>query len=230
MSDDYDQYISEDLAGAKDVVQGPNYDYQFGKMSAEKLPNDDASIGDDKNNILINTAKSMMPSIQTAARAFVEGIPTLLKGLDEVAKYYPFIAPAILTFRLVYELEKKRSSNEQKVKGLFVEIRDMLSVLLCLRPASNGPSPPAQYSVEKDLQELIHQTAEDIKQCGNTCDAYMSKHSVAKFLTATGWNTKFVGLIRTLRDRREKLQFALSALTHKAMKEISETIGRIESK
>ena len=77
---------------------------------------------------------------------FSEGIPALLKALNELKKLHPVIgggfgpwytrseltakSVAILAFETVYTLELKRRDNEKKVKVLYVAMKDMMRVLL----------------------------------------------------------------------------------------------------
>lgn len=77
---------------------------------------------------------------------FFDGMPVLMKGLDELKSLHPFIGGTstlrykltcndqeivvVLAFQAVYTLEQKRRDNEQKIIALFVEMKDMMGVLL----------------------------------------------------------------------------------------------------
>jgi hypothetical protein len=79
-------------------------------------------------------------TIQKGVNTFMEAVPTLMKALDEVAKVHPFISGAspfyhrcgmvdddrfhtvaVLAFKAVYTLEKKRHENDKRVLALYVE-------------------------------------------------------------------------------------------------------------
>ena len=79
-------------------------------------------------------------TIQKGVNTFMEAVPPLMKALDEVAKIHPFIngsipfsrthlradgAPfrvvAVLAFKAVYTLEKKRRENDKRVLALYLE-------------------------------------------------------------------------------------------------------------
>ena len=77
---------------------------------------------------------------------FSEGIPALFRALNEVKKLHPFIAGelsrwhtrcevtgklvVVLAFETVYTLEQKRRDNDKKVIALYIEMKDMMRVLL----------------------------------------------------------------------------------------------------
>ena len=77
---------------------------------------------------------------------FFDGMPVFMSALDEVKSLHPFIGGTsilrrefmcgdqrivvVLAFKTVYTLEQKRRDNEKKVVALYVEMKDMMGVLL----------------------------------------------------------------------------------------------------
>jgi hypothetical protein len=77
---------------------------------------------------------------------FFDGMPVLMKALDELQSVHPFIGGTstlryksicsdreivvVLAFKTVYTLEQKRRDNEKKIIALYVEMKDMMGVLL----------------------------------------------------------------------------------------------------
>ena len=77
---------------------------------------------------------------------FFDGMPVLMKALDEVKNLHPFIGGTstlslkficadweivvVMAFKTVYTLEQKRRDNEKKIIALYVEMKDMMGVLL----------------------------------------------------------------------------------------------------
>ena len=77
---------------------------------------------------------------------FSEGIPVLLRALNELKKLHPFIGGefspwytpckvtgklvVVLAFEAVYTLEQMRRGNDKKVIALYVGMKDMMRVLL----------------------------------------------------------------------------------------------------
>jgi hypothetical protein len=95
---------------------------------------------------------------------FSEGIPMLLKALNEVKNLHPVIggefsswytrckltrkSVAVVAFETVYALEQKRRDNEKKVNALYVAMKDMMRVLLMSVPPSIHCGTLTSYSLE----------------------------------------------------------------------------------
>jgi hypothetical protein len=87
---------------------------------------------------LMDTTK-FADSIHKGVNAFMEAVPPLMKALDEVGNIHPFIKGAspfsslrrddrrthhivaVLAFKAVYTLEKKRRENDKRILALYVE-------------------------------------------------------------------------------------------------------------
>jgi hypothetical protein len=77
---------------------------------------------------------------------FFDGMPVFMSALDEVGSLHPFIGGmstllrefmcgdrrivVVMAFKTVYTLEQKRRDNEKKIIALYVEMKDMMGVLL----------------------------------------------------------------------------------------------------
>ncbi|CCM04671.1 uncharacterized protein FIBRA_06857 [Fibroporia radiculosa] len=150
-------------------------------------------------------------ALDSALTNFADSIPTLVKALDEIGKIHPFIQVAVLAFKAVYTLEMKRRDNDQKVIVLFVEMRDMIAVLLQLKDVRDDKVVGADgVSIEGRLQDLVKRTADDIKKCGNTCDAYSKMSVIAKVLKGPLWDGVFVNWVKLFSQRRSEFEFALA--------------------
>ena len=87
--------------------------------------------------------------IEKGINGFLEDLPTIMKALDEVGKVHPFIngafsgilqlplrlipksiLVAVLAFKAVYTLETTRRENDKKLIALYVEMKDMMAVLI----------------------------------------------------------------------------------------------------
>jgi hypothetical protein len=89
---------------------------------------------------------AIVDAIEKGFNGVLEVVPPLMKALDEVAKVHPFIAGTfvhrsaiivltilvvvVLAFKAVYTLETIRHGNDTKVTSLYMEMRDMMSVLI----------------------------------------------------------------------------------------------------
>ncbi|KAM5542915.1 hypothetical protein V8D89_003299 [Ganoderma adspersum] len=130
--------------------------------------------------------------------SLVHSLPPLVKALDAVAQVHPFIAIAVGAFKVVIELEIKRRDNDKKVNLLFLEMRNMMSVLL-------------------QLQGVLKRTANDIKECANVCDTYSKKRLLVKVLKGPMWDDTLTGFIKLFADRKAEFTFAVSIHTGMAI-------------
>lgn len=86
-----------------------------------------------------------MQSLQDGIQYFEEAVPIVVKALDNVAKIHPFIGSEStimrlnyrsqalsrsVCFRSAYEFEKTRQDNNNQCRILFLEMNDMMLVLL----------------------------------------------------------------------------------------------------
>ncbi len=99
-----------------------------------------------------------------SVNSLVDGLPGLVKALDDISRIHPYIAGMSLTrslpsafgeltawyvaavgvFKVVIELEVKRRDNDKKVNLLFLEMKNMMSALLQYVPSVR------QSSVDRD--------------------------------------------------------------------------------
>lgn len=68
-------------------------------------------------------------------------------------------------------------------------------------------------SIKSRLEELCIATAEDIKACANTCDAYSKKKLVVKVLAGPVWEGKLLEFAGLFTQRKEEFAFALTVNT-----------------
>ncbi|KAH9838710.1 uncharacterized protein C8Q71DRAFT_752552 [Rhodofomes roseus] len=167
-------------------------------------------------------------SIQNAVNGFFESVPVLVRALDEIAKIHPFISVALLAFKAVYTFEMKRSENDSKVIALYVEMKDMMTVLLELKSIKDPSAVDVEgIAVEGRMQGLIKQIAEDIKRCANVCDVWSKMRSLAKVLKAPFWESNFVDLVNLFAQRRADLQFAMSMHAMRGIDGVSDQLKGI---
>ncbi|KAI9464114.1 hypothetical protein BJY52DRAFT_887425 [Lactarius psammicola] len=145
---------------------------------------------------------------------FFDGMPVLMNALDEVKALYPFIGVVVLAFKTVYTLEKKRRDSEKKVIALYVEMKNMMGVLLLLRNVQNDKLiAPDGRSIEDRLKSLVERTADDIKRCSNVCDAYVKKTILERVFQSPVWDEKLLGWTTVFSKRRQEFEFELSIHT-----------------
>ncbi|KIJ54026.1 hypothetical protein M422DRAFT_42301 [Sphaerobolus stellatus SS14] len=152
-----------------------------------------------------------MDAISKGIGTLLEGSENFIKVLDEVAKLHPFIGVAVLAFKTVWTLEMKRRENEKKVLALVYIILNLSRRLRNVKdPEDIGPD---GSTIKSRIETLCKATSEDIKPCGNTCDAYMKKKLI-------------VNSPRFDKCRRE-LEFALVIHTARTVDEANETFTQV---
>ncbi|KAH9034702.1 hypothetical protein EDB85DRAFT_2288949 [Lactarius pseudohatsudake] len=145
---------------------------------------------------------------------FFDGMPVLMNALDELKALHPFVGVVVLAFTAVYTLEQKRRDNEKKVIALYVEMKDMMGVLLLLRNVQNDKLvAPDGRSIEDRLKTFVERTADDIKLCSNVCDTYAKKKLLAKVFLGPVWDDKLLSWVTLFSKRRQEFEFELSIHT-----------------
>ncbi|KAI0757703.1 hypothetical protein C8Q80DRAFT_1091665 [Daedaleopsis nitida] len=142
----------------------------------------------------------------------VEGLPELLKVLQDVAQIHPFIALAVGAFKVAIELDLKRRENDKKIGLLFLEMRDMMTALVELQNVQDGPSHVGKdgKTIQARLEGLVNMMVDDIKECANACDAYAKKRLFSKVLQGLRWDDVMQQFVRRFNKRRADIEFALA--------------------
>ncbi|KAJ2965360.1 hypothetical protein NUW54_g14143 [Trametes sanguinea] len=148
--------------------------------------------------------------IERGIQRFADDIPWLMKGLDELARIHPAVTVAVLAFKAVYALETTRQENDRRVVMLYVEMKDMMSVMVQLRGVESRTHVGLDGRVLQDrLMELAEKTAQDIRDCANVCDTFLKKRLIVKVLKGPVWAEKLAEFVKTFADRKGDFQFAL---------------------
>ncbi|THH27677.1 hypothetical protein EUX98_g6499, partial [Antrodiella citrinella] len=176
----------------------------------------------------ILAASGATEAIEHGLNSFMEDIPWLMKGLDEVARIHPVVTVAVLAFKAVYSMEMTRRENNKWIWSLYVEMKDMIAVLIQLRdikdPQDVGPD---DRTIEARLQGLVKQTGDDVKDCANACDTYTKKRLLVKVLKGYVWETKLVGFVGTFVQRRTEFEQALMMHMARTMHAMEATLSSV---
>ena len=140
---------------------------------------------------------------------------------------------AVLAFKAVYTLEIARVENDKKIKLLYLEMKDMMSVLLrydlclCLYRHVNGTLTIDRLKDITDiknsrdtLQNLAEDTSITIKKCANACDAYSKKKQIVKFVKGPIWVKRFADFTGFFAEKREQFAFELTLLSSEGSKKV----------
>ncbi|KAI0040172.1 hypothetical protein FA95DRAFT_1550018 [Auriscalpium vulgare] len=161
---------------------------------------------------------------------FFEGMPVFMNALDAVADVHPFIAVAVMAFKTVYTLEVTRRDNEKKVIALYVEMKDMMAVLLQLHDVRDEKLvAPDKTTIEDRLRALVEKTADDIKACSNACDAYCKKKLLAKVFQGPLWDAKLLSFVDLFEKRRTDIEFALSVHTTETLEAMTAKLSTVDA-
>ncbi|KAJ7668060.1 hypothetical protein B0H17DRAFT_1336028 [Mycena rosella] len=168
-------------------------------------------------------------SLEKDLNSFADGMPILMKVLDEVGKIHPFIQVAVLAFKAVWALEQKRRDNDRKILVLHMKMKEMMEVLIQLQditdPTLRGPN---GLTIEGRMQVIVAGTAKDIEACGNTCDTYSKKKLVVKVLKGPIWDGKLGRFVEIFMTRRAELDSALVAHTALGVDAAKKTLKTVD--
>ncbi|KAI0757704.1 hypothetical protein C8Q80DRAFT_1216217 [Daedaleopsis nitida] len=169
--------------------------------------------------------------VRQTITALVDGLPALLRVLDDVAQIHPFIKVAVGAFRTAVELDLKRKDNDKKIPLLFVEMRDMMAVLVQLRDIDKDKrAGEASQTIRDRMENLVAKTEQDIRKCANACSAYAKKRTISKVLHSSSWSDTFKGFIAGFTTRRGEFEFELSLYIGRAVNTANSKLVSIENK
>ncbi|PIL33367.1 hypothetical protein GSI_03987 [Ganoderma sinense ZZ0214-1] len=162
--------------------------------------------------------------------SLVDSLPPLVKALEAVAQIHPFVAIAVGAFKVVIELEIKRRDNDKKVNLLFLEMRNMMSVLLQLQSVRANHVARDGITIGARLVDLVKRTANDIKECANVCDTYSKKRLLVKVLKGPIWDDTLKGFIQLFVDRKAEFNFAVSIHTGMAIDRANDKLDALTAR
>ncbi|KAL4247755.1 hypothetical protein ABKN59_008598 [Abortiporus biennis] len=169
-------------------------------------------------------------TMESSVKYISDDVPWLMKCLDEVAKLHPAVLAAVLAFKVVMYMELTRQRNDRRIRALYVEMKEMVTILVQLKDVKDHPEYIAGQKFDAYLQEISKKTAKDIKKCGNVCEAYLRTRLVVRFFRAESWKSKLLEFIEIFHDRRREFQMAISIHTAKGVDDGHDTVKSIEQK
>ncbi|KAF5344487.1 hypothetical protein D9758_014131 [Tetrapyrgos nigripes] len=153
-------------------------------------------------------------AIEAKVRNFAESSQVLMNALDQIQKLHPFIGVAVLAFKAVVSLELKRHDNDQRVVVLQVKMQDLMEVFIKLGDIIPEQRAEKQNFIVRDrLENLCIKIAEDIKACGNICDAYLKKRTLVRLLRSPIYEARFEEQAQKFEESQKELTLALLMFT-----------------
>ncbi|TFK69486.1 hypothetical protein BDN72DRAFT_819995 [Pluteus cervinus] len=164
-------------------------------------------------------------SIETAVNNFAETAKVMIKGLDALAQVHPAIGVAVLAFKLVVTFDMTRRENNKKVLALKIEMQDMMAVLFELRhiadPMEEGPD---GSPLGARIQTLMDRIANDIKDAGSACDAYLKKSFLARTLKSKIYETRLAEYGAMFETNKADIQQSLTMHTARGVDAANEKL------
>ncbi|TFK64974.1 hypothetical protein BDN72DRAFT_962869 [Pluteus cervinus] len=235
--DGYQQsYSIDDISKAEQV-----YDRVEGELCTD-LPEDGPfafvkKFFDQNQEIIETTAIGLASltsegkSIETAVNNFFRTAEVIIKGLDALAQIHPAIGVAVIAFKLVATFDMTRRENNAKVLALKAEMQNMMAVLFELRhfrdPTEAGPD---GLPLGARIQTLMVKIANDIKNAGSACDAYLRKSFLARTLKSKIYESRLADFGAIFEGNKADLQRALSLHTARGVDAANEKLGSMENK
>ncbi|KAI0692702.1 hypothetical protein BC835DRAFT_1416357 [Cytidiella melzeri] len=175
--------------------------------------------------------KSTAQNIFSNVKSGLGDDPWFMRALDDVARIHPFVSVAVIAFKACYNMEMARRHNDKRVISLFKEMKDMIEVLTRLKDITDPEIIGPNGSIIKGkLQTLVDSATQDMKDCGNACDAWMKKQVLVKVLVGPAWESKLAGYTAAFTSRRMEFDFALQIHTATAVEAIQSVTRAMDEK
>ena len=99
-----------------------------------------------------------------------------------------------------------------------------------LKDVENDKLVAPNVTIKDRLKSLVDLTADDIKECSNSCDTYIKKRLLAKVLLGSSWDAKFLEFVNLFTKRRREFEFELSIHTSRSVDEANAKLDTIWNK
>ncbi|TFK64975.1 hypothetical protein BDN72DRAFT_962870 [Pluteus cervinus] len=164
-------------------------------------------------------------SMQSAVSSFAETAKVMIKGLEALAQVHPAIGVAVIAFKLVVTFDMTRRENNKKILALKIEMQDMMAVLFELRhirdPMEKGPD---GSPLGARMQKLMTKIANDIKDVGSACDAYLKKSFLARTLKSKIYESRLADYGSKFESNKTEIQRCLSMHTARGVDTANEKL------
>ncbi|KAK7678018.1 hypothetical protein QCA50_018958 [Cerrena zonata] len=176
-------------------------------------------------------SSEFVSNMEEKVSSFAENIPWLMNVLDEVTALHPAIQVVALAFKAAYHIEMTRRENDKRIKTLYVEMKEMIHVLIQLRDVKDPDvRDPYGYPLSNRLEQLSQKAAVDIKDCANVCDTFARKGPLIRILKGSVWERRLVSFIGRFEKRRTQFQQALATHTALVVESIELTVKAIDAR
>lgn len=136
----------------------------------------------------------------------------------------------VITFKAVYTMEMTRRENDKRIRLLYVDMQDMMAVLVELKDVKDPRRVIQGKTIEARLEGLVKGAKNDIKECANACDAYSKKGLISKALKGSIWQDMLKGYGKKFVDRRHQFMEALAIHTTRLVDRIHDKMEVMHDK
>ncbi|RDX47112.1 hypothetical protein OH76DRAFT_1527023 [Lentinus brumalis] len=176
----------------------------------------------------VRSSTASEASVRDGAGSIIENALALVSVLQAVAKIHPWLEVVVNAFQVVIELNVRRRENDGKIGVLFRSMRDMMEAL---RSLQSVPSEKARgSSMESRLEDLVKQTADDIKACANACDVYSKTRMLTKVLRSATWDDLFKQYVELFAQRRVDFLLRISVHSGIVLDDTHHKLLRVDEK
>ncbi|KAF7291267.1 hypothetical protein MIND_01270500 [Mycena indigotica] len=175
----------------------------------QRTQSDDSTMG----LVIEASSDTLSGQVQALGRHALEGVPTLLRTLEALARVHPFVELAFIPFKLLYHLETKRRDNDHRRAALFTVIKDAMLALVELEYFTEDytayRTTPAGQKIKSRIVAVCEQMQKDIHGCYNELSAHDRSAPAIHFVRAVGRNKILADYGARFKATREDLVFAL---------------------
>ncbi|KAI0662489.1 hypothetical protein C8Q70DRAFT_909094 [Cubamyces menziesii] len=211
---------------------GQEIDRHYGSESRDVSGESETPV-EELTNIRVDPAIKhidIKQAIEYGVDRFADSIPLLKKALSEISKIHPVVTVAVLAFEAVIELEMTRRENDRRVTVLFVEMKEVMTVVTHFKELHSNDVGHDGIPLNVRLRELAEGTAEDIKQCANLCDAFLKSKLLLRVLKGPLWAERFASSMARFARRKEEYNQALGMHTASTVTKMAVDIESINIK
>ncbi|RPD54181.1 hypothetical protein L226DRAFT_510120 [Lentinus tigrinus ALCF2SS1-7] len=169
--------------------------------------------------------------VRDGTASLVDSVLPLVSALQAVAKIHPWLEVVVNAFQVVVELNMRRRANDRKIGLLIGSMRDMME---SLRSLETVPAEKARAvngtSIKTRLEDLVAQTAEDIKACASACDVYSKTRLLTKVLRSMTWDDLFKQYIELFERRRADFILRISVHSGLVLEDAHHALQGIDEK
>lgn len=202
---------------------------------------------------LVDGVLPLVSALQAVAKIhpWLEGVTAVWVRCGHDLADRDICAVVVSAFQVVVELNMRRRSNDRKIAVLIGSMRDMMeglrrsvyymatgwssmTLIITTIMVNSLETVPAEHarasSIKINLEELVLQTADDIKACASACDVYAKTRLLTKVLRSVTWDDLFKQYIELFERRRADFLLRISVHAGLVLEDAHQKLQGIDEK